>query len=231
MRNDMRRERPEPHQDRRRKRRLPLFFLKLLLFAVILLFLPNILHGLRQLLPDVTGRTEREAVVLKQYLKDSKRLETLTVDEEGRIETSTNVVLLGTIGSKKIQYRYTASVGIDLTAVDVTAEGDTIIFTLPDPVILNDSIEPIKIEKNDFWSHAVDKKTESILEEEKTACRERYLTEDKYRQRIREATHRAFEETIITWMDINRENTLEYIILDQTPPLSGTGASGEDQKE
>ena len=105
MRNDMRRERPEPRQDRRRKRRLPLFFLKLLLFAVILLFLPNILHGLRQLLPDVTGRTEREAVVLKQYLKDSKRLETLTVDEEGRIETSTNVVLLGTIGSKKIQYR------------------------------------------------------------------------------------------------------------------------------
>ena len=70
-----------------------------------------------------------------------------------------------------------------------------------------------------------------ILEEEKIVCRERYLTEDKYRQRIREATHRAFEETIISWMDINRETSLEYIILDQTPPLSGRDASGEDQKE
>ena len=203
----------------RRFRRLPFLIIRLFLLVVILLSLPQLLDAFRSLMPGATGHVERETIVLKQYLRASKRLETMTVDEEGTIETNTNVVLLGTIGKQKIHYRYKASIGIDLTAVQISTEGDTVVFILPDPEVLNDSIEPIRIEKHDFWSYAIEKKTEEILEEEKSVCRERYLNEEQYRLKIREATHKAFEETIIKWMEYNQEEALKYIILDQQSDL------------
>ena len=69
-------------------------------------------------------------------MESSKRLEVTTVDEEGTLEAKTSVVLLGTVGSTTIRYRYSASIGIDLAKVEMSADGDSLVFLMPDPEIL-----------------------------------------------------------------------------------------------
>ena len=98
--------------------------------------------------PDITGEIRTQSMILEQKLESSQRLEVTKVDEEGVLEAKTNVIIFGTVGSTTIRYRYTASVGIDLSKVIMTADSDRIIFTLPDTEILNDGIEALEINQN-----------------------------------------------------------------------------------
>ena len=59
----------------------------------------------------------------------------------------------------------------------MTTDSDRIIFTLPDPEVLNDGIEALEINRHDFFSKAIDKSVESLLSEQRLKCREQYLTE------------------------------------------------------
>ena len=132
----------------KRKRRIPGILVKLVILVLVLLFLPQLIQLAGRLIADPRAKTEHNTAVIRQYLKSSNRLETLILEEEGTIESETKVIILGTIGSKKIDYRYRASIGIDLTAVRITAEENTIQFHLPEPEILNDGIEILRTERS-----------------------------------------------------------------------------------
>ena len=125
---------------------------KALIIILVILLLPLARTLIRRIMPDAAGEIRVQSMILEQKLESSKRLEVTTIDEEGILEAKTNVVILGTVGSTTIRYRYTASVGIDLSKVVMTTDSDRIIFELPDPEILNDGIEALEINKNNFFS-------------------------------------------------------------------------------
>ena len=120
---------------------------KALIIILVILLLPLARTLIRRIMPDAAGEIRVQSMILEQKLESSKRLEVTTIDEEGILEAKTNVVILGTVGSTTIRYRYTASVGIDLSKVVMTTDSDRIIFELPDPEILNDGIEALEILK------------------------------------------------------------------------------------
>ena len=120
---------------------------KALVIILVILLLPLARTLIRRIMPDAAGEIRVQSMVLEQKLESSKRLEVTTIDEEGILEAKTNVVILGTVGSTTIRYRYTASVGIDLSKVVMTTDSDRIIFELPDPEILNDGIEALESTK------------------------------------------------------------------------------------
>ena len=118
---------------------------KALIIILVILLLPLARTLIRRIMPDAAGEIRVQSMILEQKLESSKRLEVTTIDEEGILEAKTNVVILGTVGSTTIRYRYTASIGIDLSKVIMTTDSDRIIFELPDPEILNDGIEALEI--------------------------------------------------------------------------------------
>ena len=109
-----------------------------------------------------------------------------------------------------IRYRYTASVGIDLRKVILTPDGDRIVFQIPEPEILNDGIEALEVNKQDLFSRAVDKPTETLLEEQRKKCRDQYLTEAQHRDQIWESTKKAFDETLREWLAPYGEPQYEF---------------------
>ena len=120
---------------------------KALIIILVILLLPLARTLIRRIMPDAAGEIRVQSMILEQKLESSKRLEVTTIDEEGILEAKTNVVILGTVGSTTIRYRYTASIGIDLSKVIMTTDSDRIIFELPDPEILNDELKPWKSTK------------------------------------------------------------------------------------
>ena len=174
---------------------------KTLIVILVILVLPFARQVFRLILPDTIGEINEQSRILEQKLLSSKRLEVSTVEEVGVLEARTNVIILGTVGKTTIRYRYTASLGIDLSEVILTPDSDRIIFCLPDPVVLNDGIEALEVEKKDFFSHAIDKSTETLLDGQKQKCREQYLTQPEHQEKIWEDTQKAFEETLCQWLD------------------------------
>ena len=193
---------------------------KALVIILVITLLPFARTWIRQLLPDATGEIRVQSMILEQKLESSKRLEVTTIDEEGILEAKTNVIILGTVGTTTIRYRYTASVGIDLSKVVMTPDSDRIIFELPDPEILNDGIEALEINKNNFFSKAVEKSVETLLNEQKLKCREQYISEKEHSDRAWEDIRKSFETTICQWLEQYGERHYEFEFVKLNEPAA-----------
>ena len=81
---------------------------------------------------------------------------------------------------------------------------------MPDPEVLNDGIEALEINQHNFFSKAIEKSVEEILNEQRIKCREQYLKENEYTERNWEDTVKAFRETICSWLDQYGERHYQF---------------------
>ena len=199
-------------------RRVGLWFLSIVSRAlVIVLVILFLLYGrpLYRLLSGVTGQIRTQSAILEQKLESSQRLEVTSVDEEGTMTADTSVIILGTVGSTTIRYRYTASIGIDLSKVIMTADTDRIIFALPEPEVLNDGIEALEINRNNLFSKAIEKSVETLMNEQKDKCRVQFLTEEQHSAKTREDAKKAFYDTVCQWLEGTGERHYNFEIRTQ----------------
>ena len=161
-------------------------------------------------LPDLSGHTEVMAQTLSRRLEESARLETLKIEEEGLLTASTSALFLGTVQQVTIRYRYEASLGIDLRRVTVSAQGHTLILTLPPMEVLADSLTPESIDRDDFWYPLTDRRREALLEEERLACRTRCLEEQLGSTEAWDQICRTLDTTIAQWLEGAAGLTIAY---------------------
>ena len=95
--------RDREHPQRRHPRKLPRplrFLLRIvstaLIISLVLVFLPRLTRLAGRLWPD-PARTERVSELLSHELKDSARLETLTVDDRGVLTATVQAALIGEV--------------------------------------------------------------------------------------------------------------------------------------
>ena len=130
------------------------------------------------------------------------------------------MIIFGKVGSTEIRYRYTASVGIDLSKVIMDAETDRIVFIMPEPEIMNDGIEALEINQHNFFSKAIEKSVEEILNEQRMKCRDEYLNRTEYTERNWEDTIKAFQDTICGWLDQYGERHYEFEFIRENTPAA-----------
>ena len=188
-------------------------FSRVVVIVLVILLLPYAKNISMLLMPDVMGEIRTQSSIIEQKLESSKRLEVTTIDEEGVLRAETNVIIFGTVGSTTIRYRYTASVGIDLSKVVMTTDSERIIFILPGTEVLNDGIEALEINRNNLFSKAIDKSVETLLAEQRVKCREQYLTETRHSEKTKEDAEKAFRETVCQWLESFGERHYEFEIL------------------
>ena len=152
-------------------------------------------------LPDISGHTEVVAQTLSRRFEESARLETLRIEEEGVLTSSTSALFLGTVQEVTIRYRYALSLGIDLQAVTVSAQGHSLTLTLPPLEALADSLTPEEVTRNDFWYPLTERQRKSLLEKERLACRARCLEEQNASPDAWEQTCRMIDTTIAGWLE------------------------------
>jgi len=185
---------------------------KALTILIVIILLPFANDLRRLIIPDVTGNITTQISIIKQKLESSQRLEVTTVDEEAVLESKTSVIIFGTVGTTTIRYRYTASIGIDLSRVIMSVENNRIIFILPAPEVLNDGIEALEINKNNLFSKAIEKSVETLLSEQREKCRNQYLTEEKNQKMIKDDAVKAFHDTVCRWLEESGEKHYEFDI-------------------
>ncbi|MBQ8654210.1 MAG: DUF4230 domain-containing protein [Clostridia bacterium] len=169
-------------------------------------------------LPDLSGAARNISVTLSRNLQETGRLEVMLAQEEGVLESSTEALFLGTVQKVSVQYIYRASVGIDLTRVQVKVQGRVVTLLLPEPEILNDSLEPGQIVRDDFWYPLTDTRLQKLIEDEKLRCRSRYLSEQADSSLLWDYTVSALSNTVAQWLGVHDEGvTIRYERLADSP--------------
>ena len=188
--------------------------------ALVIMIILFAAEPLRDLIRNVKGEIAVQSTILKQKMESSKRLEVTTVDEEGTVEATTSVIIFGKVGSTEIRDRYTASVGIDLSKVIMDTEADRIVFIMPEPEIMNDGIEALEINQHNFFSKAIEKSVEEILNEQRMKCRDQYMNGTEYTDRNWDDTVKAFQDTICDWLEQYVERHYEFEFIRENIPAA-----------
>ena len=191
---------------RRHPRKLPRplrFLLRIvstaLIISLVLVFLPHLTRLAGRLWPD-PARTERVSELLSHELKDSARLETLTVDDQGVLTATVQAALIGEVQRVTIDYDYHASVGVDLTKVRLSPEDGVLTLFLPPFEILSDSLTPTQVDRQDFWYPLTEKRRAQLIEEEKTGRAAAILAEAESSDDVWNRTVNTLSELIRSWM-------------------------------
>lgn len=168
------------------------------LVLAIILF-PYMSKFAAKLLPDESGAAIKTSATLAAKLESSARLETFKVSEEGVLNYDVQAAFLGSVANINAKYLYEASFGIDLSQVSMMVSGDEIIFTLPPVEVLQDSLTPQEVYRDDFWYPGFsDADYEKLLQDERIARRDAYLSDES--SQLWDASVSAFEKTISQWL-------------------------------
>jgi hypothetical protein len=181
-----------------------------LALVLVIVLLPYASKWASKLLPDLSGAAVNTSVTLSQKLSESARLECIQVDVEGVLDSTTNALFLGTVQSVQIAYTYHASIGIDLTKVQIRTDGDTVVLELPEMEVLADSLTPTTIQRNDFWYPLTDERRQQLLNDEQEARREKHLAEVSSSEDGWDHVINALSTTIAAWSDVDQRVTFRY---------------------
>ncbi len=178
--------------------------------VLVIVLLPYASKWASKLIPDLSGAAVNTSITLSQKLSESARLECIQVDVNGVLDSTTNVLFLGTVQSVQIAYTYHASIGIDLTKVQIRTEGNTVVLELPEMEVLSDSLTPTTIQRNDFWYPLTDERRQQLLNAEQEARREKHLAEVSSSEDGWDHVINALSTTIAAWSNIDQRITFRY---------------------
>lgn len=168
--------------------------------VLIVVLLPYASDLASAVLPDLSGAALNTSLLLSHKMENSSRLETSVIEDEGILNSTTNAMFIGQVQSVTMKYTYRASIGIDLSKVEMSVRGNTITLTLPQMEILADSITPDQVEKDDFWYPLTESRRQKILDDELALCRERCLSEYAASEKAWSNTVAAMENTVSGWL-------------------------------
>lgn len=182
----------------------------LTIVLVVVLF-PHISKLAAKLMPDESGAAIKASAILAQKLESSARLETLKVQEEGVLNYDIQAAFIGSVANINASYTYEASFGVDLSKVTMQISGNELFFILPEPELIQDSLTPKDVYRDDFWFPGFsDADYEKLMEDERHARRATYL-EGENSDQLWSATVTAFETTIAAWLqEVDAALTFRY---------------------
>lgn len=178
--------------------------------ALLVVLLPYASTLAGKLLPDTGGSAIKVSAVLASHFAESARLETFTLEEEGALNYEVQASFLGTVSSLNLCYTYQGSFGIDLKKVEFRVAHNQITLVLPAAEVLQDSLRPTEVHRDDYWSQISDSEYEKLIEDERIARREATLAENE--EAIWQATVSALEGTFSEWLrGIASSAKIEYV--------------------
>lgn len=182
-----------------------------LTLALVIVLLPRLSMLVNSVLPDLSGAAVTASTTLARNLQQSARLETTAAEEDGVLESATDALFLGQVQKVTVRYTYRASLGIDLSKVQVKLTGNRITLLLPDMEVLSDSLTPEEISKDDFWYPLTEERLQTLLTREQERCRAYYLEEYAHSDQAWADAVAALEGTVSQWIALGNDKiTIDY---------------------
>ena len=186
--------------------------------VLVIIMLPYATKWIGKLLPDGSRNAITVSAVLSRQMEASSRLETAKIEDEGVISSSVDALFIGQVQNVVIQYRYEASMGIDLKKVKMQILGNVLTLELPPVEVLADSLTPINVERNDFWFPLSEERRLKLLEDERLKCRAHYLEENQENRDAFDYSVAAMTEWLDQLLKETGRQGVEIVCVQQKAP-------------
>ena len=186
--------------------------------VLVIIMLPYATKWIGKLLPDGSRNAITVSAVLSRQMEASSRLETAKIEDEGVISSSVDALFIGQVQNVVIQYRYEASMGIDLKKVKMQILGNVLTLELPPGEVLADSLTPLNVERNDFWFPLSEERRLKLLEDERLKCRAHYLEENQENRDAFDYSVAAMTEWLDQLLKETGRQGVEIVCVQQKAP-------------
>lgn len=186
--------------------------------VLVIIMLPYATKWIGKLLPDGSRNAITVSAVLSRQMEASSRLETAKIEDEGVISSSVDALFIGQVQNVMIQYRYEASMGIDLKKVKMQILGNVLTLELPPVEVLADSLTPLNVERNDFWFPLSEERRLKLLEDERLKCRAHYLEENQENRDAFDYSVAAMTEWLDQLLKETGRQGVEIVCVQQKAP-------------
>lgn len=186
--------------------------------VLVIIMLPYATKWIGKLLPDGSRNAITVSAVLSRQMEASSRLETAKIEDEGVISSSVDALFIGQVQNVVIQYRYEASMGIDLKKVKMQILGNVLTLELPPVEVLADSLTPLNVERNDFWFPLSEERRLKLLEDERLKCRAYYLEENQENRDAFDYSVAAMTEWLDQLLKETGRQGVEIVCVQQKAP-------------
>ena len=186
--------------------------------VLVIIMLPYATKWIGKLLPDGSRNAITVSAVLSRQMEASSRLETAKIEDEGVISSSVDALFIGQVQNVVIQYRYEASMGIDLKKVKMQILGNVLTLELPPVEVLADSLTPLNVERNDFWFPLSEERRLKLLEDERLKCRAHYLEENQENRDAFDYSVAAMTEWLDQLLKETGRQGVEIVCVQQKAP-------------
>ena len=186
--------------------------------VLVIIMLPYATKWIGKLLPDGSRNAITVSAVLSRQMEASSRLETAKIEDEGVISSSVDALFIGQVQNVVIQYRYEASMGIDLKKVKMQILGNVLTLELPPVEVLADSLTPLNVERNDFWFPLSEERRLKLLEDERLECRAHYLEENQENRDAFDYSVAAMTEWLDQLLKETGRQGVEIVCVQQKAP-------------
>ena len=186
--------------------------------VLVIIMLPYATKWIGKLLPDGSRNAITVSAVLSRQMEASSRLETAKIEDEGVISSSVDALFIGQVQNVVIQYRYEASMGIDLKKVKMQILGNVLTLELPPVEVLADSLTPLNVERNDFWFPLSEERRLKLLEDERLKCRAHYLEENQENRDAFDYSVTAMTEWLDQLLKETGRQGVEIVCVQQKAP-------------
>ena len=186
--------------------------------VLVIIMLPYATKWIGKLLPDGSRNAITVSAVLSRQMEASSRLETAKIEDEGVTSSSVDALFIGQVQNVVIQYRYEASMGIDLKKVKMQILGNVLTLELPPVEVLADSLTPLNVERNDFWFPLSEERRLKLLEDERLKCRAHYLEENQENRDAFDYSVAAMTEWLDQLLKETGRQGVEIVCVQQKAP-------------
>ncbi|MBQ8159624.1 MAG: DUF4230 domain-containing protein [Clostridia bacterium] len=188
---------------------------RVLVLVLTIVLLPYASKYINRWMPDGTQSAVTLSAILERHMESSQRLETAVVEDTGVLTSTVDAKFIGAVQKVTFYYTYRASLGIDLTKIEISQTGSRLEISIPEIEVLQDSLEPTSVEKDDFWFPLTEKRRMQLLEDEKLKCRTHYLEENAENQQAKEYAAESLKSFISQFIGTSFQE-VEITYLEET---------------
>lgn len=171
-----------------------------LVISLAAVMFPYVRSWVAEVMPQ--GKYDRLSTQLTHEMEKAGELTALRLKDTGVMTATTDALFIGSVQEVKAPYAYEIGLGIDLTAVSLTASDTGILVSVPPAQMLYDSFQITgDPEIRDFWYRLTEARYQEMINAQAAACRSTYLENEDQMENAWRAACEALEKLMAQWAD------------------------------
>ena len=194
------------------------WILRVLTISLVVILAVVMIPYVKPLIANLLNKTNYSQVaeILSHEMMETGKLTAVEYCDQGEMTSKTDALIIGTVQSVSVPYRYDIALGLDLSRVEVETEPDSLIIYLPSIELISDKLTVTGEAKvNDFLFPLTNKRYQDMLDAYALSCREAYMNNQTLLDEAWTSAAKTLKELFSKWIEESNNLNIRFEKLEQ----------------